>query len=138
MCMCSNCKEQQYILCKFLINSNLISNKSKHSHTLRIRLHNLNVWQSLKNIWEHITSVQTLGEEQKNVTNFTSHVSLEVFILRLSILRTVCISITLPVSWKKTAVPSPTDLLESGWTTHSNPAAGKLCALFCCLNLSHL
>lgn len=35
-------------------------------------------------------------------------------------------SITLPASWEKTAAPSPTDLLESGLTTRSNPAAGKL------------
>lgn len=49
-----------------------------------------------------------------------------VFTVRLSALRTVCTSITPPAFWEKTAVLSPTDLLESGWTTHRNPEAGKL------------
>lgn len=44
---------KQDILCKFLININLISKKSKRMHRNIIRLHNLYIWQSLQTLSRH-------------------------------------------------------------------------------------
>lgn len=90
---------KQDILCKFLLNINVISKKSKQMHQHRIRLHDPYV--CLKNIF---TRVQTLSQEEKkkDKTKIQKQlhipVSCVVFILCLSILRTVGNSITLPAS----------------------------------------
>lgn len=89
--------DKQDILCKFLININLISKKSKIDAPTQDKASQ--PLQSLKNMF---TSVQTLNQgEKREKTKIPKQlhiVAFGVFILCLSILRAVCNSITLPAS----------------------------------------